>query len=102
MLLKVLPVLTLFLVLTHAAALANPFTEPDTSDLEKRDCKPDGCKCNPSYPPGLYCGYCAALPVSSCPIGGACEKNVYQCGTGGKCCNYGVRNSCKARDGPCG
>jgi len=57
MLLKALPILTLFLVLTQAASLANPFTEPDTSDLNKRDCVLDGCKCNPSMPAGVYCGF---------------------------------------------
>ncbi|KAG0641861.1 hypothetical protein HOY80DRAFT_1134977 [Tuber brumale] len=98
MLLKPLPILALFLTLTHAAALADPFAEAD-SDLEKRACVSDGCKCDSSYSAGLYCGYCAA--VKSC-TSSSCFKNVYQCGSGGKCCNYGVRTSCKNFDGPCG
>ncbi|PUU77970.1 hypothetical protein B9Z19DRAFT_1085168 [Tuber borchii] len=59
MLLNTLPILALFLVLTHAAALANPFAEPDTS-LEKRACVEDGCKCKPAVPSGVYCGFCPA------------------------------------------
>ncbi|PWW76204.1 hypothetical protein C7212DRAFT_279135 [Tuber magnatum] len=101
MLLKPLPFLALFLTLTHAAALANPFAEPDDiSELDKRACTYDGCKCSTSYSAGLYCGYCAA--VITCKNGKPCEDNVYQCGAGGKCCNYGVRNSCKHNQGPCG
>ncbi|CUS10971.1 unnamed protein product [Tuber aestivum] len=96
-LLKTLPIIALFLTLTHAVALANPFTEPDTNDLEKRACDNDGCKCDPSYSAGLYCGHC--LAVKSCQSG-ACLDNVYQCGRGGKCCNYGVRTSCKNDNGP--
>ncbi|KAG0134859.1 hypothetical protein HOY82DRAFT_515710 [Tuber indicum] len=100
MLLKPIPVLALFFTLTHAAALANPFAEADTSDLEKRACVYDGCKCSTSWSPGLYCGYCAA--VTTCKNGYPCEDNVYQCGTGGKCCNYGVKTTCKNNQGPCG
>ncbi|PUU73217.1 hypothetical protein B9Z19DRAFT_1095568 [Tuber borchii] len=96
MLIKSLPVLTLFLTLTHAAALANPFTGIDTSDLAKRDCTP-GCTCASGVSPGLYCGYCAA--VTSCTSAG-CFDNVYQCGNGGSCCSYGYRTSCANRQGP--
>ncbi|PWW80893.1 hypothetical protein C7212DRAFT_274324 [Tuber magnatum] len=97
MLLKPISVLALFLTLTHAVAIANPFTALDTSDLEKRDCNHGSCKCDPSYSPGLYCGYCMA--VKSCKSG-SCLNSVYQCGSGGKCCSYGFRTSCKNSDGP--
>ncbi|RPA89977.1 hypothetical protein L873DRAFT_1719842, partial [Choiromyces venosus 120613-1] len=71
------------------------------SSLEKRACVVDGCRCSTAYSPGIYCGYCNA--VISCPVGQAsCERDVYQCGSGGACCNYGVRTSCKNRQGPCG
>ncbi|KAG0641863.1 hypothetical protein HOY80DRAFT_882511, partial [Tuber brumale] len=67
----------------------------------KRDCKYDGCKCVSSTRPGLYCGYCGVL--TNCgSSGGPCSSNVYQCGTGGSCCNYGTRTSCKNFNGPCG
>ncbi|PUU73024.1 hypothetical protein B9Z19DRAFT_1095983, partial [Tuber borchii] len=96
MLIKSLPILTLFLTLTHAAALANPFTGIDTSDLAKRACT-SSCSCDPSASPGLYCGYCWA--VTSC-LSGDCFNDVYQCGTGGNCYCFGRRDSCVARDGP--
>lgn len=95
---KSLPVVTLFLTLTHAVALTNPFTGVDTSDLDKPSCTYN-CKCDPSYPGGLYCGYC--LAVTSC-VSEDCEKDVYQCGTGGDCCVFGVRDSCESFQGPCG
>lgn len=98
MLIKYLPVLTLLLTLTQAAALANPFTGIDTSDLDKRSCMYN-CECQPDVTPGLYCGYCYA--VKSC-TSGACFDDVYQCGPGGSCCVYGpgVRESCVNRQGP--
>ena len=100
-LLKSLPVLILFLTLTHAAALANPFAGVDTSDLDTRS-DPNciyNCKCEPNASPGVYCGYCWA--VKSCPLGSPCNNDVYQCGHNGNCCSFGKRDSCAKGADPC-
>jgi len=99
MLLRLLLILALFLTLAHAAPLADPFAEPHTSDPKKIECIYDGCECDTSFSPGIYCGYCSA--VKSCTVM-SCSGNVYQCGDDGECCNYGVRISCKKWEGPCG
>ncbi|PUU79994.1 hypothetical protein B9Z19DRAFT_1080392 [Tuber borchii] len=100
MLLKSLPVLILFLGHAHASALANPFPRVDSSHLDKRECIYN-CKCRQGVAPGVYCGNCGV--IEGCrQLGSACNFDVYQCGHNGNCCDYGPRDSCADRKGPCG
>ncbi|KAG0076875.1 hypothetical protein BGZ93_000800 [Podila epicladia] len=52
--------------------------EVGSTNLMKRACVYDGCRCTPSAKGGLACG----------------GSNVYQCAPNGDCCNYGFRHSC--------
>ena len=119
--------LTAFLLLAPflVAAMPEPVREidariiPDTSpveagdaleardlnpDLTKRACKSNGCKCLKGYP-GVWCGNCVRNGAWVVEILGSSgsQEHVYQCSSGGGCCDYGYATDCKGgATGRCG
>jgi len=87
-----------------ANAEANPIANADDDIsvldvLEKRACRYNGCECKKRTKRGQYCGYCDQVTYYG---KGGDWNDVYECNPQGGCCNYGNRDSCKARKGPCG
>jgi len=73
------------------------------AELAKRACKA-GCGCRKGIKAGLYCGPCLVSAGGSMDFAvtkGRSNLHVYQCGSDGSCCDYGVRDSCAKPNGQC-
>ncbi|KFY81849.1 hypothetical protein V500_11037 [Pseudogymnoascus sp. VKM F-4518 (FW-2643)] len=99
------------LLFTAATALATSVAvEPATersleipAELSKRACTA-GCACRKGIKAGLYCGPClvsAGGSMDFAVVKGRSDTHVYQCGSNGSCCDYGVRDSCRKASSQC-
>ena len=103
--LKTLLLFTAATALT-AAAVVEPAIErsleiPD--ELSKRACT-SGCACKKGIKAGLYCGACLVSiggPTTFAITKKKYDTHIYQCGSNGSCCDYGVRTSCKKANSQC-
>jgi hypothetical protein len=84
-----------------AAAAIGPAAEDSIAlpaELSKRACVKTGCNCASGTIPGIYCGSCLRPPVGNeavvQPPSILNVHHVYQCGTGGSCCDYGYASDC--------
>jgi len=64
--------------------------------LEKRACRNNGCKCKKGTKQGQYCGLCGQ--VTSLGSGGVYD--IYECNSGGGCCDYGSSSKCDSDNWP--
>lgn len=92
--------------LLTAAAAVEPATERDVAvaaELVGRACVANGCKCAAGTIPGIYCGSCLRPPVGNGAviIAKLNVHHVYQCGSGGSCCDYGTASDCMTPQARC-
>lgn len=89
-----------------AAAAVEPAAERDIAvpaELVGRACVANGCKCASGTIPGIYCGSCLRPPVGNGAVITAKLNvhHVYQCGSGGSCCDYGTASDCMTPHARC-
>jgi hypothetical protein len=100
--------LAMILAVANATAIPEPvMVEGDSlvkrnadgaSELQKRQCSSNGCTCAVGTTQGQYCGICNQVTY----LGSGGINDVYECNSGGGCCDYGYRTSCAQSGTPCG
>ncbi|KAL2173452.1 uncharacterized protein P884DRAFT_273195 [Thermothelomyces heterothallicus CBS 202.75] len=73
------------------------------SDLTKRACSRNGCRCLKGAPQGQYCGNCVKVATGEWVI--TQKRNlhhVYECSPSGDCCDYGTASDCGTGHARCG
>lgn len=88
-----------------ALATANPEPAADLltrdSELTRRDCKANGCKCVSGLTAGIYCGNCVVGAGTYAIKSKRVESHVYQCNASGGCCDYGAASDCGGKNARC-
>lgn len=92
------PTLLLLITLATSHALAAPSNDAlpphDGFSLDKRACSANGCECVSGLTQGVYCGNCVVGAGTLAIKTKRVRTHAFECGSNGRCCDYGVASDC--------